>query len=127
MNSCSFKLSRAYSNSFNSSNVGKFYLELNSKRLLKFRKRKRKSLSCVYVVQKKVMHVQSCRFANLNLSLFFLSSLPSPPSSYNRDLKTRGRRRQRKRRCVVFFQSSSRLLQVTNFVKCRRTPLKLNS
>ena len=27
----------------------------------------------------------------------------------------------------VFFQSSSRLLQVTNFVKCRQTLLKLNS
>ena len=48
----------------------------------------------------------------------------------NRDLKIRGRRRQRKRRWkseFAFFQSSSRLLQVTNFVKCRRTLLKLNS
>ena len=42
----------------------------------------------------------------------------------------RGRRRQRKRRwksVFVFFQSSSRLLQVTNFVKCRRILVKLNS
>ena len=41
-----------------------------------------------------------------------------------------GRRRQWKRRWkseFAFFQSSSRLLQVTNFVKCRRTLLKLNS
>ena len=48
----------------------------------------------------------------------------------NRDLKIRGRRRQRKRRWkseFVFLQSSSRLLQVTNFVRCRRTLLKLNS
>jgi len=48
----------------------------------------------------------------------------------NRDLKIRGRRRQRKRRGkseFSFFQSSSRLLQVTNFVKCMRTLLKLNS
>ena len=47
-----------------------------------------------------------------------------------RDLKIRGRRRQRKRRWksgFAFFQSLSRLLQVTNFVKCRRTLLKLNS
>ena len=39
---------------------------------------------------------------------------------YNRDLKIRGRRRQRKRRWkseIAFFQSSSRLIQVTNFVK----------
>ena len=43
-----------------------------------------------------------------------------------RDLKIRGRRRQRKRRRkseFAFFQSSSRLLQVTNFVKCRWTLL----
>ena len=48
----------------------------------------------------------------------------------NRDLKIRGRRRQRKRRWkseFAFFQSSSQLLQVTNFVKCRRTLQKLNS
>ena len=61
--------------------------------------------------------------------------LPEVFASYSllngaiRDLKIRGRRRQRKRRWkseFVFFQSSSRLLQVTNFVKCRRTLLKLN-
>ena len=47
-----------------------------------------------------------------------------------RDLKIRGRLRQRKRRWkseFTFFQSSTRLLQVTNFVKCRRTLLRLNS
>ena len=48
----------------------------------------------------------------------------------NRDLKIRGQRRQRKR-CwkskFAFFQSWSGLLQVTNFVKCRQTFLKLNS
>ena len=45
-------------------------------------------------------------------------------------VKIRGRRRQKKLRWKsesAFFQSSSRLLQVTNFVKCRRTLLKLNS
>ena len=48
----------------------------------------------------------------------------------NRDLTIRGRRRRRKRRWkseFAFFQSSSRLLQVTNFVKCRWILLKLNS
>ena len=48
----------------------------------------------------------------------------------NRDLKIRGWRRQRKRRWTsefAFLQCSSRLLQVTNFVRCRRTLLKLNS
>ena len=48
---------------------------------------------------------------------------------YYRDLKIQGWRRQRKR-CwkseFPFFQSSSRLLQVTNFVKSRWTPLKLH-
>ena len=48
---------------------------------------------------------------------------------YYRDLKIQGRRRQRKH-CwkseLVFFQSSSWLLQVTNFVKSRSTALKLN-
>ena len=41
-----------------------------------------------------------------------------------------GRRRQRKRRLkseFAFFQSSLRLLQVTYFVKCKRTLLKLSS
>ena len=49
----------------------------------------------------------------------------------NRDLKIWGRQRQRKGRKKVnsrsFMQSSSRLLQVTNFAKCRRTLLKLKS
>ena len=48
----------------------------------------------------------------------------------SRDLKIWGQRRQRKRRWkseFAFFQSSSRLLQVTNFVKCRWTLQKLKS
>ena len=48
----------------------------------------------------------------------------------NRELKIRGWRRQQNRPRkseFAFFQSSSRLLQVTNFVKCRWTLLKLNS
>ena len=48
----------------------------------------------------------------------------------NRNLKIRGRRRQRKSLCkseFAFFQSSFQLLQVTNFVKRRWTLLKLNS
>ena len=48
----------------------------------------------------------------------------------NRDLKIRGWWRQQNRRReseFALFQSSSRLLQVTNFVKCRWTLLKLNS
>ena len=47
-----------------------------------------------------------------------------------RDLKIRGRRWQRKRRWkseFALFQASSRLLQVTDFVKCWWTLLKLNS
>ena len=48
----------------------------------------------------------------------------------SRDLKIWGQRRQRKRRWkseFAFFQSSSRLLQVTNFVKFRWTLQKLKS
>ena len=51
-------------------------------------------------------------------------------SQAKRDLMIRGLRWQRKRRWkkeFAFFQSSPRLLRVTNFVKCRWTPLKLNS
>ena len=51
-------------------------------------------------------------------------------SQLNRGLKIRGRRWQRKRRWkseFAFFQSLSRLLQVTYFVKCRRTLQRLNS
>ena len=48
-----FKPYRAYSISFNSSNVANFFLELNSERhIWKFGKRKVTSLSCVHVLQK---------------------------------------------------------------------------
>ena len=47
-----FKPYRTYSISFSSSSVGNFFLQLNSKRLSKFGKRKRKSLSCVPVLDK---------------------------------------------------------------------------
>ena len=56
-----------------------------------------------------------------------------PKKIQSSHLKIRGRRRQRQRRWKSefvffdFFQSSLRLLQVTNFFKCRRTILKLNS
>ena len=50
-----FKLNRAYSILFNSSNVSNFFLEWNSNTLpSKFRKRKRKSLSCVHVLHVKL-------------------------------------------------------------------------
>ena len=50
-----FKLNRAYSILFNSSNVDNFFLEWNSNTLpSKFRKRKRKSLSCVHVLDVKL-------------------------------------------------------------------------
>ena len=50
-----FKLNRAYPILFNSSNVDNFFLEWNSNTLpSKFRKRKRKSLSCVHVLHVKL-------------------------------------------------------------------------
>ena len=54
---------------------------------------------------------------------------PTVAKSDIRDFKMRGRRRQRKRHWkseFAFFQSSSRLLLVTTFVKCGWTLLKLN-
>ena len=85
-----FKIYRAYSNSFNSWNVGKFFWSWILKKLSKFRKRKRKSLSCVHVLDKtwnkvlfrysraatakkctkNLMQLHNCCLANLNLLLF---------------------------------------------------------
>ena len=85
-----FQLYRAYSNSFNSWNVGKFFWSWIVKKLSKFRKRKRKSLSCVHVLDKtwnkvlfrysraatakkctkNLMQLHNCCLANLNLLLF---------------------------------------------------------
>ena len=84
MNSRYFKLYRAYSNSFNSSNVGKFcrwrlYLSSGKEkksRCLHSRPRKKREIRHFHVVvvqrqqrnvQKSVMHLQSCWFANLLL------------------------------------------------------------
>ena len=64
------------------------------------------------------------------LSLYDSCMSASVLVASTRDLKIRGRQRQRKRSWkseFAFFQSSLRLVQVTNFVKCRRTLLRLNS
>ena len=83
------KFYRAHSNSFSSSIVGKFFLELNSKRLYQS---SGKESHCLVLTsstkheirhfnvvvmqqrqrnaQKSMIHMQSCCFANLNLSLF---------------------------------------------------------
>ena len=93
---------RAYSNSFNSSNVGNFFLDLNSKKLyqssgkenesrcLVFTSSTKREIRHFYVVvvqrlqrnvQKSVMHVQSCCFAKLLKPIAFLTfSLTSPSS-----------------------------------------------
>ena len=98
-----FKLNGAYSISFNSSNVDKFFWSLILKDGIEFQEKKCKVVvlcSCslqsvklgiftLYVqwrqrnVQKSVMHVQSCWFAILNLVAFLLSSLTSPWSLLN--------------------------------------------
>ena len=105
----------------------------------KFRKRKRKSLSCVYVlhktsrnwvlssrsrakrqrnVQTSVMHMQSCCFAYLNLFWSFPFSLPSPSSGALLKLPKESEHRNR----IVWKSLSSRA--VTNpdrnmrFQKC---------
>ena len=92
------KLYRAYSISFNSSNV---VLELNSNRLYQSSGKERESCCLVFPsstrreirhfhvvvvqrrqrnVQKSVMHVSSCCFANLNLLVFSPFSFLSPSS-----------------------------------------------
>ena len=67
-------------------------------------------------VQKSVMHVQTCYFANLNLLLF----LPS-----------RSRRRRLQKRPLksefALLQTLSRLFQLVQFVKCWQIFLELNS
>ena len=119
MNSRWFKLYRAYSISFNSVNNGKFFwswllkdcIEVQEKKkencCLQFMSSTKREIRTFHVVivqrrqrnvQKRVMHVQCCCFANLNILLFCrsrsrrsrrcLSSLisyshptPPPPSS----------------------------------------------
>ena len=91
MNSGCLTLHRSYSNSFNTSNVGDFFQKLNSlgprhssekereSRCLLFTSSVRREIRQFQVVvvqrrqgnvQKSVMQVQSCCFANLNLLLF---------------------------------------------------------
>ena len=81
--------------------------------------------------------LQAPRGVTVSIQVFSLNCLSEllkrnlyRPLVFNRNLKIRGRRWQRKGRWkseFAFFQSSSRLLQVTNFVKWRWTLLKLNS
>ena len=96
MNSRFFRLYRIYSILFHSSNVGNFFLELNSKRLSQSSGKEKESHCLVFVhpqnmklgifrsllcsdgkennyVQKSMTHGQSCCFANLNLLLFCCS------------------------------------------------------
>ena len=74
-----FKLYRAYSFSFNSSNVDNFLWIWILKDCIEVQKKKKREIRYFHVVvvqrrqrnvQKSVMHVQSCCFANLNLLLF---------------------------------------------------------
>ena len=112
MNLRRFKLYRVYLEPLNSSNVGDFFRRTSTssakRRIGRFHVAVRQWTLVLLI---KPIVFWRCR-------------------RRSRDLKIRGRRRQRKRRWkseFVFFQSSSRLLQVTNFFKCRRTILKLNS
>ena len=97
MDSQCFKLYRSYLISFNLSNVGEIFWVKSERTVCKFRKRKTKFLCCAHQlqrareirkfrvavvqqrlrnVQKNVMRVQRCVFANLNL--LFFCCLPSP-------------------------------------------------
>ena len=91
-----FKLYRAYSISFNSSNVGNFFLDLNFKKLyqssgkekqrrcLVFTSSKKREIWPFYIVvvqwlqrnvPKSVMHVQSCCFSKLQKPIAFFAIL----------------------------------------------------
>ena len=84
-----FKLHRSYSISFNLSKVGEIFWVESEKTVSKFRKKENETFCVVFtnctkwaretrkfhvaVMQrwlKNVMHVQSCRFANINLRIF---------------------------------------------------------
>ena len=103
---CYFKLHRAYSNSFSSSNVCKFFWSWILKRLYQSLEKEKESRCIVFTsstkrkirqfhvavvqrrqrnVQKSVMQVQSCCFANLNLRVLVCRS-----------------RCRRRRRCLSF-------------------------
>ena len=94
MNSPYFKLYRTYSNSFNSSNVGKFFWSWILRDCIKVQDKEKESHRLVFTfstkrefrhfhivimqqrqinVQKSMMHKQSCCFANLK-TLFFSRS-----------------------------------------------------
>ena len=92
-----FKLHRSYSISFNLSKVGEIFGVESERTVSKFRKKENENLCVVFtnsmkwaretrkfhvaVMQrwlKSVMHVQICRFANINLRIFLPFSLPSP-------------------------------------------------
>ena len=101
MNSLCLKPYHAYSNSFSSSNVGKFFWSWILKTVSKFRKRKGKFLSHVFTsstkseirhfhvvvaqrrqrnVQKSMIRGQRCCINQSEPIAFFPFSLPSPPS-----------------------------------------------
>ena len=94
MNSPYFKLYRTYSNSFNSSNVGKFFWSWILRDCIKVQDKEKESHRLVFTfstkrefrhfhivimqqrqinVQKSMMHKQSCCFANLNQLLLWCS------------------------------------------------------
>ena len=98
---------RAYSITFNSSNVGKFFWSWILKECIKVEEKKKKVVVRLFPfstkreirqfhtvvvqrrqrnVQKSVMHVQSCCFARLNLLLFLPYSLLLPSPSWLRKL-----------------------------------------
>ena len=85
VNSRCLKLYRAYSISFNSSNVGNFLLDLNFKELYQSSRKEKESCCLVFTsstkretrhfhvlrnVPKSVMYVQSCCFANKTCCFF---------------------------------------------------------
>ena len=136
------KLYRAYSISFNSSNVGNFFLDLNSKKLYQssgkenesrcrvFTSSTKRKIRHFYVVvvqrqqrnvQKSVMHVQSCCFAKLLKPIAFLTfSLTSPSSLLRPPIATEDLS-LRTKNCI--YSSGELCSNVSDTPTCKPSPI----
>ena len=133
---------RTYSNSFNSSNVGNFFLDLNSKKLYQssgkenesrcrvFTSSTKRDIRHFYVVvvqrlqrnvQKSVMHVQSCCFAKLLKPIAFLTfSLTSPSSLLRPPIATEDLS-LRTKNCI--YSSGELCSNVSDTPTCKPSPI----
>ena len=131
------KLYLAHSISFTSSNVGKPFLELNSKRLYQSSGREKESCRLMFLMsstKRKFRHFHVATRAkkctkerDAHANLLFCQSKP-PAIAF---LPSRSRRRRLQKRPLksefALLQTLSRLFQLVQFVKCWQIFLELNS